>query len=143
MTSILLASCAKPYIAPKEISNTSKLEINLVTESFAGGVSISIGETGNCKTNQLIGGMKKGHTFMSDKDVIQTIIKSRVPITIGAGVADTILYACSTAIEFTPKEYNSYLVEFEYHMPQCELRLFNINNGKKNRVDKNKVKVCN
>ena len=139
---MLLGGCANPYIAPNKSNNTSNLEIKLLTNSSAGGVGVYIGNKGNCLTDKFIGGMKKGHTFLSDKATIQTIIKSKSEVTLKINVADTILYTCETIIKFKPKSKESYLAEYKYHLPGCKIQLYKVTNGKKIIMRNDKVKIC-
>jgi len=126
LLTLLTTGCASSYKPDINMSSSSKLTFKLLTASGPGGGALKIGLEKECEATHTVSGFRLGHHFMSDQNNFDTIIPVNKPITLKATVADTILYFCDNSIVFTPEYKKNYFVTFEYHLPGCNLILYEV-----------------
>jgi hypothetical protein len=130
---LLATGCASSYKPDINMPSSSKLSFELLTASGPGGGGLLIGLQNECEATQMISGFRLGHHFVDDLNKLNTIIPINKPVTLKASVSDTILYSCDSAIVFTPEENKNYFATFEYHLPGCNLILYEVSETKERK----------
>jgi hypothetical protein len=137
---IVLSGCASKYKPPANNIPSANIVFELMTPSGPGGGTLLVGTEQRCKASKMVSGIMLGHTFMSDKNIVETKVKVGTPITLRAQIADTILYTCDSTLVFTPEAGKSYYSTFEYHLPGCKIEVFEGTKQDKSVID---YSMCN
>lgn len=138
--SILLAGCASQYKIPSDAVPSATLTFELLTSSGTGGGALLIGSDEECKANNVVSAIRLGHSFQSDKNIVETKVLSGKPITLFVRVVDAFYYGCEPAVVFTPEAGKEYYSTFEYHIPGCRIKVYEGSPSANSEIE---VKTCN